>query len=169
MESPRRGEHSVAAPADPDIPAHAARPGTHPARMLAAGCGIAAVAALAAVGTVALLKSPGPTASTPASANRITVTPTVPLSARELAALVGRSPQFGPLADQKRRAACLSALGYPGSQPVLGAQPVQINGRPAIVLVLPGDRPTDLVAVAVATNCSAISSGLIADTTVTRP
>ena len=46
---------------------------------------------------------------------------------------------------------------------------MQLAGRPAIVLVLPGDRATDLVALAVAPNCSAVSSALIAQTTVTRP
>lgn len=161
--------NTVTAPARPDIPAHAARPRPHPARIVAAGCGAAAVAALAAAGTAALLTGSGPTASTPTSANRITVAPTVPLSAAQLAALVNRGPDFGPLTDQKRRAACLGALGYPGNQPILGAAPVQITGQPAIVLVLPGDRPADLVAVAVAPNCSAVSSGLIAQTTVTRP
>ena len=164
-----RSAHTVAAPARPDIPAHAARPRPHPARILAAGCGLAAVVVLIAVGTAALLTGSGRTASTPTSANRITVVPKVPLSAAELAALVNRSPDFGPLADQKRRAACLGALGYPGNQPVLGATPVEVDGQPAIVLVLPADRPADLVAVAVAPNCSAVNSGLVARTTVTRP
>ncbi|HNM11838.1 MAG TPA: hypothetical protein PKI02_10345 [Mycobacterium sp.] len=121
------------------------------------------------MGTAALLRGSGTTPSAPTSANRITVAPKVPLSAAQLAALVNRSPEFGPLADPKRRAACLSALGYPGDQPVLGAAQVQLAGRPAIVLVLPGDRAADLVALAVAPNCSAVSSALIAQTTVTRP
>lgn len=121
------------------------------------------------IGTAALLRSPGPTRSAVTSANTITVGPKVPLSARELAALVDRSPDFGPLSDPKRRAACLSALGYPGSMQVLGAQPLTVDGRPAVVLVLPGERPGDLVALAVAPNCSAVDTGLIADTTVRRP
>lgn len=161
--------HTVAAPPRSDTPAHAARPRTHPARLLAACCGLAAVAALIAVGTAALLRGSGTTPSAPISANRITVAPKVPLSAAQLAGLVNRSPEFGPLSDPKRRAACLSALGYPGDQPVLGAAQVQLAGRPAIVLVLPGDRAADLVALAVAPNCSAVSSALIAQTTVTRP
>ena len=121
------------------------------------------------IGTAALLRSPGPTRSAVTSAHTITVGPTVPLSGRELAALVDRSPDFGPLADPKRRAACLSGLGYPGSVQVLGAEPLHVDGRPAIVLVLPGERPGDLVALAVAPSCSAVDTGLIADTTVRRP
>lgn len=121
------------------------------------------------LGTAALLRSPAPTASTLTSASLITVTPTMPLSGREISALVARNPDFGPLADPKRRAACLSALGYPGSVQVLGAERMQIDGRSAVVLVLPGDRPELLVAVAVGANCSSVDTGLIADTTVRRP
>ncbi len=136
---------------------------------MAAGVGALAVLAGIGVGTTALLHSSSPTASTLTSASLITVTPTMPLSGRELNALVARSPDFGPLADPKRRAACLSGLGYSGSTQVLGAQQVQVDGRPAIVLVLPGDQPDVLVGVAVATNCSSVDTGLIADTTVRRP
>lgn len=131
--------------------------------------GAAAVLAAVGIGTAALLRPSGGTVSSRTSASTITVTPKVPLSGRELAALVGRSPQFGPLSDPKRRAACLSGLGYPGSLQVLGAQPLQIGGRPAVLLVLPGDRPDELVALAVSPNCSAADTGLIADTTVGRP
>ena len=52
---------------------------------------------------------------------------------------------------------------------MLGRHRCSLAGRPAIVLVLPGDRAADLVALAVAPNCSAVSSALIAQTTVTRP
>lgn len=149
--------------------AHAARPPANTRRLVAALAGAAAVLAAIGIGTAALLRSPGTTGSTVTSAHTMTVTPTVPLSGRELAALVDRSPDFGPLADPKRRAACLSALGYPGSVQVLGAQQLQVDGRPAVVLVLPGERPGDLVALAVAPNCSAVDTGLIADTTVRRP
>ncbi len=73
-----------------------------------------------------------------------------------------------PLSDPKRRAACpRSAIRGPA-----GAQGRHRCSWPAgrrSVLVLPGDRATDLVALAVAPNCSAVSSALIAQTTVTRP
>lgn len=150
-------------------PAHAARPRPHPVRVIAAGLGLAATLALAGVGTAVLLHSPGPTRSSQTSASHITVAPRVPLSDSEIAALVARSPDFGPLTDERRRASCLDGLGYSGSQPILGAQPVQVDGRPAVVLVLPGERAGQLVALAVAPSCSAVSGGLVADTTVTRP
>jgi hypothetical protein len=163
--------HTVApGPAVAGGAAHAARPPAGTRRLVAALVGAAALLAAIGIGTAALLRSaPGPTDSAVTSAHTITVGPTVPLSARELAALVDRSPDFGPLHDPKRRAACLSGLGYPGSVQVLGAQQLQVDGRPAVVLVLPGARPGDLVALAVAPSCSAVDTGLIADTTVRRP
>jgi hypothetical protein len=38
-----------------------------------------------------------------------------------------------------------------------------------VLLVLPGDTPRELVALAVAPNCSSADTGLIADTMVDRP
>ncbi|HTY28678.1 MAG TPA: hypothetical protein VMD51_11135 [Mycobacterium sp.] len=148
---------------------HAARPAANTRRLVAAVVGAAALLAAIGIGTAALLRSSGTAPSVRVSANTITVTPTVPLSDRDVVALIGRSPVFGPLADPKRRAACLSALGYPGSLQVLGAEPLHVDGRAAIVLVLPGEHPDEVVAVAVAPNCSAVDTGLIADTTVRRP
>jgi hypothetical protein len=162
--------HSVApGPAAAGSAAHAARPPANTRRLVAALVGAGALLAAIGIGTAALLRSSGTTPSAVTSANTITVTPKVPLSDRELAALVDRSPDFGPLADPKRRAACLSALGYPGSLQVLGAEPLRVDGRPAVLLVLPGERPDELVALAVAPSCSAVDTGLIADTTVRRP
>jgi hypothetical protein len=162
--------HTVApGPAAAGGAAHAARPPANTRRLVAALVGAAALLAAIGIGTAALLRSPGPTRSAVTSANTITVAPTIPLSGRELAALVDRSPDFGPLADPKRRAACLSGLGYPSSVQVLGAEPLRVDGRPAVVLVLPGERPGDLVALAVAPSCSAVDTGLIADTTARRP
>ena len=161
--------HTVTGSAPARTAVHARYARSHTARTVAAACGVAAVVAGVGVGTAALLRSPGVTTSTLTTANRITVTARVPLSARELGALVARSPEFGALADPKRRASCLSGLGYPGSQQVLGAQPLTVDGRPAVVLVLPGEHPGELVALAVAPNCSSVDTGLIADTTVRRP
>ncbi|WP_319428739.1 hypothetical protein [Mycobacterium sp. RTGN5] len=149
--------------------AHARRPAVRTGRLIAAGIGVVAVLAAVGLGTAALLKSTDPTASTLTSASLITVTPTMPISSRELNALIARSPDFGPLTDPKRRAACLSALGYPSSVQVLGAETVQVDGRPAIVLVLPGDQPDVIIGVTVAATCSSVATGLIADTTVRRP
>lgn len=149
--------------------AHARRPTARTGRLVAAGIGAAAVLAAVGLGTTALLGSGGPAASTLTSASMITVAPKMPISSRDLNALIARSPDFGPLTDPKRRAACLSALGYPGSLQVLGAEQVQVDGKPAIVLVLPGDQPDVIVGVTVAATCSSVDTGLIADTTVRRP
>ena len=162
-------EHTVAPGPATAGAAHAARPPAQTRRLVAAVVGAAAVLAAVGIGTTALLRSSSTATSPRTTANTITVTPRVPLSDRELAALVGRNPDFGPLADPKRRAACLTGLGYPGSLQVLGAEQTQVEGRPAVLLVLPGDRDTELVAIAVAPNCSAVSTGLIAETTVRRP
>lgn len=168
--------HTVV-PASSDVPAHAVRIGrSHPfspsqlrGKRLAAAIGIVAALAAIGVGTEALVTSRNEVSSGPASANLITVTPRVPLTPQQLSALVGKIPNFGALTDAKRRASCLNGLGYPASMQVLGAEPIQINGSAAIVLVMPGDHPTQLIALAVSPNCSTASTGLIADTTVTRP
>ena len=46
---------------------------------------------------------------------------------------------------------------------------VDINARPGILLVLPGDTPDNLAVFAVALNCSAADTGLLANTQVPRP
>ncbi|BBY58423.1 hypothetical protein [Mycolicibacterium sarraceniae] len=160
--------HTVTPGATPGA-AHARSPGIRRGRQIAAGVGLVAVLTAVGLGTTALLDSSGPTTSTLTSASLITVTPTMPISSRELNALIARSPDFGPLADPKRRAACLSALGYPSSVQVLGAATLQVDGRPAVVLVLPGDQPDVIVGVTVAASCSSVATGLLADTTVRRP
>ncbi|QEN16912.1 hypothetical protein ACRDU6_03345 [Mycolicibacterium sp. ELW1] len=160
--------HTVT-PASDGPAAHARRPAARTGRLVAAGIGAVAVLAAVGLGIASQLKSGGPAASTLTSASMITVTPKMPISSRELNSLIARGPDFGPLADPKRRAACLGALGYPGSVQVLGAEQVQVDGKPAVVLVLPGDQPDVIVGVAVAASCSSIDTGLIADTTVRRP
>jgi hypothetical protein len=52
---------------------------------------------------------------------------------------------------------------------VLGARRVDINGMPAVVLVLPGDTPDTVAALAVRPNCSSVDTGLLADTRIRRP
>ncbi|SPM33865.1 putative alanine rich protein [Mycobacterium rhizamassiliense] len=92
----------------------------------------------------------------------------IPLSAAELRDLLNHPADYGPLSDPARRASCLSGLGYPASTPVLGGRPVEINARPGIVLVLPADAPNTLAVFAVALNCSAADTGLLADTQIPR-
>lgn len=117
-----------------------------------------------------LLRSGSP--SSMPSAQHLTADPpevTVPLSDDEIIGLIGRPPDFGPLAEARRRASCLSALGYPGPDSVLGARQVDINGVPAVVLVLVGDTPDIVAALAVRPNCNAADTGLLADTRIPRP
>ena len=76
---------------------------------------------------------------------------------------------FGALAAPGRRGSCLAGLGYPASTRVLGAQPVEVRGRPAILLLLPGDAIRTVIALAVAPSCSSADTGLLVDTTVARP
>jgi hypothetical protein len=162
--------HEVIEP--PAGAAHCARPVDRKLRLLAAIAGVTAVLVAIGLGTTALLRSPATVTSTITTANLITVTvppAVVPLSDREIAALLAGPPTFGALDDPARRTSCLAGLGYPATAPILGATPVQINKRPAVLLVLDGDRPDLLTALAVAPNCSSAGTGLLADTTVPRP
>ncbi|MCV7198967.1 hypothetical protein [Mycobacterium angelicum] len=152
--------------------AHAARPRIRPARVIAGVAGLGAVAAAIGFGTRALLNEPTPTApSAPATAQHITVStppPTIPLSPAEILELLHQPPAYGPLSSPALRASCLSGLGYPAATQVLAARPVDINARPGVLLVVQGDTPGDLAVYAVALNCSAADTGLLASTTVPR-
>jgi hypothetical protein len=155
--------------------AHSARPHVRPARLIAGVAGLCAVVAAIGLGTAALVNAPQPTPSTEKTAEHITVsTPPmdIPLSQAQILGLLERSPDFGPLGgplnDPARRASCLTGLGYPASTRVLGARPIDINARPGVLLVLPGDTPDNLVVFAVALNCSAADTGLLASTQIPR-
>ncbi|MBS9533774.1 hypothetical protein KIH27_09275 [Mycobacterium sp. M1] len=154
-------------------PAHSSRPLPRPSRRTAAGVGIAATVIAVAIGTTALIRDPGPTASGPRTVDAITVTgepPAVlPLSDPEVLALLDRDPDFGALAAPGRRASCLAGLGYPAATRVLGAQPIEVHGRPAILLLLPGDSARTVIALAVAPQCSSADTGLLVNTSVARP
>ncbi len=155
--------------------AHSARPHTRPARLIAGVAGACAVVAAIGLGTAALVNAPTPIPSTQITAEHITLsTPpmAIPLSQAQLLGLLDHSPDYGPpavpLNDPARRASCLTGLGYPASTRVLGAQPVDINARPGVVLVLPGDTPDSLAVFAVALNCSAADTGLLVSTQIPR-
>lgn len=153
-------------------PAHTARPRVRPGRTIAAVAGLCAVLAAIGFGTIALLHAPQPAPDTPGDIQHITLsTPPmeIPLSHKDILALLDRSPDYGALGDPARRASCLTGLGYPASTQVLGARPVEINARPGIVLVIPGDSPHNLAVFAVSPNCSAADTGLLANTQVPRP
>ncbi len=153
---------------------HAVRRGGLPrsARLAVALTGLTAVAVAAWLGTRALITAPASTTSRPTTIEHITVSrppQTIPLSDQQILALLDHEPDFGPLTDPRRRASCLSGLGYPANARVLGARQIDIAGHPAVLLVLPGDAPGNVKALAVAPTCSAANTGLSADRLVTRP
>jgi len=156
-----------------EVPAaHSARPQARPARVLAGVAGLAAAVAAIALGTTALVNEPAPAPSGPTTANHITVStppPAIPLSDAQIVALLTRTPDYGPLGDPSRLASCLTGLGYPAATRVLGAQQVDVNARPGVVLVVAGETPNKVTAFAVALNCSAADTGLLASTAVSRP
>ena len=156
---------------------HFARPRARLARAVAAVTGLCAALAAVAVGTAALLRTPGPGpgARTP-TAQHITVSHSddtggaIPLTPAEIRALLGRPPDYGDvLRDPARRASCLGGLGYPASTRILGARLVQINAHPGVLLVVNADTADGLAAFAVAPTCSAADTGLLASTEVPRP
>jgi hypothetical protein len=154
--------------------AHTVRPGRLPrsARVAVAVAGLAAAAAAVWLGTAALITAPPPTPSRPTTAEHITVSRppmTIPLSDQQVLALLDGQPDLGLFADPQRRTSCLAGLGYPADARVLAARPVEIAGRPAILLVLPGDTPGTVAALAVAPTCSSVDTGLLADRIVNRP
>jgi hypothetical protein len=131
--------------------------------------GAAAVLVAIGLGTVMLVRTPASTPTTGPTAEQITVTPSVPLSAPQIIALTHQLPDYGALSDSQRRASCLAGLGYPTSTEILGAQPIQAGGEPGLLLVLAGDHLGELVALLVQPNCSSADTGLIADTQVRLP
>lgn len=126
-------------------------------------------------GVGAVVDAPPPAPSAPTTAQHITVSkpaPVIPLSRPQVLDLLHHTPDYGPpggpLGDPSRRTSCLSGLGYPASTPVLGAQPIDIDARPAVLLVIPADTPDKLAVFAVAPHCSAADTGLLASTVVPR-
>jgi hypothetical protein len=155
-------------------PAHSVQRGRlpRPARTVVAAVGLAAIVVAAWLGTRALLEPPAPLPSRPTTIEHITVSrppQTIPLSDEQILSLLNQEPDLGPLGDPRRRASCLAGLGYPADTRVVGARPVDIAGRPAILLVLPGDAPDAFAALAVASTCSSVNTGLSADRIVHRP
>ncbi|HYZ66830.1 MAG TPA: hypothetical protein VE666_03320 [Mycobacterium sp.] len=156
---------------DAGAPAHSAR---HTPRWqvfaLVAGVGAAAVGAV--IGALSLMRPPTPTWPTGPTAERITVSrpaTELPLSSPQIMGLLSVPPDYGPLADPQRRASCLAGLGYPADTAVLGARPVDMRGRPAVLLVLTADTPATVLALVVGQDCNAAHAGLLANTLVTRP
>jgi hypothetical protein len=152
-------------------PAHSVRPFPRPGRIAAAAGVVAALAAIG-LGTAGLISAPSPVPSASHTLRPITVAspPAAALPpAPDILALLDRSPDFGPLNDPRRRASCLTGLGYPASTRVLGARPIEVNGRSGVLLVLPGEQTDTVVALAVPPDCSSADTGLLGDTVVRRP
>jgi hypothetical protein len=154
--------------------AHGVRRGALPrsARLAVAAAGLVAVAVAVWLGTRALITAPASTPSRPTTIDHITVSrppATIPLSDQQILALLDDRPDFGALTDPHRRASCLAGLGYPADARVLGARPIDIAGRPAVLLLLPADAPGSISALAVAPTCSSVDTGLSADRIVHRP
>jgi hypothetical protein len=138
--------------------------------VLVAGVGAALVGVV--LGGLMLARDPAPRWSMDPTARSITLSRAatdLPLTGSQLAGLLSRSPDYGPLADPKRRADCLSGLGYSAATAVLGARPVDMHGRPAVLMVLPADTPGMVRALVVEPDCNAAHTGLLANTLVTRP
>ena len=159
---------------DRSRPAHTVRSGRLPrsARIAVAVAGLAAAVVAVWLGTAALINAPTPTPSRPTTVEHITVSRPpvmIPMSDQQILTLLDRRPDFGPLSDPQRRASCLTGLGYPADAQVLGARQVEITGRAAVLLLLPGDTPGAVTALAVAPTCSSADTGLLADRIVKRP
>ena len=137
---------------------------------LVAGVGAALVGAV--VGALMLAHKPAPPWSAGPTAESITVSrpPTeLPLPTPQVVGLLSQNPDYGPLADPERRASCLSGLGYSATTPVLGARPLDMDGRPAVLMLLPADTPGKVLALVVEQDCDAAHTGLLVNTLVTRP
>jgi hypothetical protein len=152
--------------------AHAARAPVVRFSTAAAVSGLAAVIAAGAVGTVMLLRndSVGPSGAAPTASSITVARPSggVPLSDAELLALLNQPQDLGALASPRRRTSCLIGLGYSAGTPVLGARPIDVMGRPGVLVLLPGDVPSRVNAVVVAPNCSSVDTGLLASTVVSH-
>lgn len=132
--------------------------------------GVGAAVAAVIVGASAMARDPAPTFPAGPTAEQITVArpaATIPLPDPQIIALLGRPPDYGALADPGQRGSCLDRLGFPGAA-VLGARPLEMGGRSAVLMLLPGDTPEAVVAVVVDSNCSGAHTGLLARTVVTR-
>jgi hypothetical protein len=152
-------------------PAHSVRQ-TPRWQLIALVAGACAAVVGVVGGALMLGRAPAPRWSAGPTAESITVTrpaTRLPLSNPQIVGLLSERPDYGPLTDPAQRASCLSALGYSATTAVLGARPVDMNGRPAVLIVLPAASPRTVLALVVEPNCNAGHSGLLANTVVTRP
>ena len=132
--------------------------------------GLGAVVAGAIVGVTMLGRPEAPRFPVGPTAEKITVDrpAAIPLPDPQVIALLSQTPDYGPLADPQRRGSCLGGLGYPPGTTVLGAQPLDMHGQPAVLMLLPGETPETVVAVVVEPGCNGAHTGLLAKSSVTR-
>ncbi len=151
-------------------PAHSIRrPRLRRLQVLGLVVGVCAALAGAIIGVRTLMDDPAPPLAVGPQAEKITVPArAIPLSDAEILDLLDQNPDFGPLSDPHRRASCLDGLGYPATD-VLGARPLTLSGKPALLVLLPGESPRSVAAMVVEPNCNAAHTGLLANTVVTRP
>jgi hypothetical protein len=143
-----------------------------PWRLAALVTGVCATVVGAIVGGAMLVRAPAPTRSAGPTARSITVSrpaTELPLSNPQIIGLLSAGPNYGPLTDPDQRTSCLSGLGYSRATTVLGAEPVDMDGRPAVLMVLPADTPRMVLALVVESDCNAAHTGLLANTLVARP
>ncbi|PRC44975.1 hypothetical protein C6A85_97500 [Mycobacterium sp. ITM-2017-0098] len=124
------------------------------------------------VGAQTLARDRAPVFPASPSASRITVAvlpqAAFPLVDVELRAALAAPPDLGPLSDPQHRGSCLAGLGYATDLAVLGGRPVDMSGRPGVVMLLPGATPDQVTAVVVAPSCNAAHTGLLAETVLGR-
>ncbi|MGV0837083.1 hypothetical protein [Mycolicibacterium thermoresistibile] len=137
-------------------PAHAVRAPLPPVRRIALIIGACTAVLAAGLGALMLVERPASTPSAEVTASTIAVAPTRPtlaVSDAELRDLLSAEPQLGPLSDPDRRAGCLRGLGYTDPDAVLGARPLDVDGSPGVLLLLPATAAHLITAVAVAPHC----------------
>jgi hypothetical protein len=158
--------------AESSAPSHSQRrPPLRRLHVIGLGVGVGAALAGVIVGAAVLGRDPTPTFPAGPTAEQLTVSrpaPTIPLPDPQIIGLLTRTADYGPLTDPQRRDSCLAGLGYAARTPVLGARPINIYGRPAVLMLLPGETPEAVVAVAVEPGCSRAHTHLLAKTVVTR-
>ncbi|WP_370333562.1 hypothetical protein [Mycolicibacterium hippocampi] len=149
----------------PDPAAGRARPRLTGVQRAGLVTGLCAAAAAVVLGVVRLPQDPGPahsagpTAAAPGG---------FPVPAEQLHAALSQPQDLGPLADPQRLASCLTGLGHSPTLAVLGGRRVEVTGRPALLLLLPGSTPEQINAVVVAPTCNAVHTGLVAETVLAR-
>jgi hypothetical protein len=153
-------------------PAHTVRRPLRRLHVFVLVVGVGAALAGAIVGASMLGRDPAPAFPVGPTAEQITVArpvATIPLPDPQIIGLLSQTPDYGPLSDPQRRDDCLAGLGYAPGTAALGGRPLDMHGKPAVLMLLPGDTPEAVVAVAVEPGCNAVHTGLLAKDTVTRP